>query len=689
MKNTIEKCKNLSKKGLKVFVDFCKSNVLFLFFVLSNVLNSTLLRYLTVKNYMEYRAVIADLATVIVVGALAFFLKPKRRFAYFMTWSIIFTAACVINCLYYTNYVSFASFSMLATSLQVVDVADAVVENVLEYKDLTYLWQPIALIILHVNLKRRKKDDQLSEYDRGHLSALTLLVVGIIMFGFFFSSLTSVDFSRLGKQWNREYIVMRFGIYVYQFNDALTSIKPKISPLFGYDNAAKEFREYYEQHTNKQISNQYTDIFKGKNMIVIHAESIQNFLINAKIEDREILPNLSRLANEGLYFSNYYPQDGVGTSSDTEFTFNTSLLPSSSGAVFISYWDREYQSIPKLLSEKGYYTFSMHANKASFWNRNVMHEKLGYKKFYAYDEAFELDEMIGLGLSDKSFFRQAVPIIKENMDNNQNFMATLIMLSNHTPFTTTDPETKQTVDVSDFDVTLKYKKVDEETGEETEEIAPYLEGTKMGSYIKSAHYADEALGQFMEDLDKAGILENTVIVIYGDHDAKLKKSEFNRYYNYIPETQTLKDETYEDYVKVDFYQYELNRKVPFIIWSKNNKLHTKVDTVMGMYDAAPTLGNMFGFYNQYALGKDIFSVEENCVVFNDGNWVTDKMYYNSQKGEGYLIDPNSPVSIEYINKYNEYAEKLNLISNNIITYDLIRKTKEQTDVVENYNEDKQ
>lgn len=689
MKDTLNKIKKIIVKSKDVFIDFCKNNILFIFYVLSNVFNSTLLRFLTVKNYTEYRSILADFAIVLVVGALAYFLKPKRRFAYWMTWSIIFTADCLINCLYYTNYVSFASFSMLATSLQVVDVADAVVQNVLEYKDLTYLWQPIAFIILYVNLKRRKYFEKSNDYDRGYLTALTILIVGAITFGFFFSSLNSVDYSRLGKQWNREYIVMRFGIYVYQFNDAFTSIKPKISPLFGYDNAAKEFREYYEENTNPQTKNQYTDIFKGKNIIVIHAESIQNFLINTKIDDREILPNLNKLANEGLYFSNFYPQDGVGTSSDSEFTFNTSLLPSSSGAVFISYWDREYVSTPKLLSEKGYYTFSMHANKASFWNRNIVHEKLGWKKFYAYSDAFELDEIIGFGLSDKSFFRQAIPIIKENKENNQNFMATLIMLSNHTPFTTVDQETGEIVDVSDFDVTLKYQKVNEETGEVTEEIAPYLEGTKMGSYIRSAHYADEALGQFINDLDAEGILEDTVLVIYGDHDAKLKKSEFNRYYNYIPETGELKDETYEDYVKVDFYQYELNRKVPFIIWSKNNKLATEVKTVAGMYDAAPTLGNMFGFYNPYALGKDLFSVEENCVVFNDGNWVTDKMYYNSQKGEGYLIDPNSPVSIEYINKYNEYAEKLNLISNNIITYDLIKKTQEQDKVIEEFSEDKQ
>lgn len=681
MENFKERTKNLLIKGKNNFIIFCKNNALFLFFVLSSVINSTMLRFLTVKNYGEYRAVLADIATVLIIGALSFLLKPKHRFGYYFTWSVIFTLTCIINCLYYTNYISFASFSMLATSLQVVDVADAVVENVMEMKDFAYLWQPIALVFIYVNLKKKKYFEKSANYDRGYLSALNILIIGVLIFGFFLSSLTSTDFSRLGKQWNREYVVMRFGIYVYQINDAVASIKPKISPLFGYDNAAKEFREYYEENSNEQTKNKYTDMFKGKNVIVIHAESIQNFLLNTKINGEEVTPNLNKLSKEGLYFSNFYSQDGVGTSSDSEFTFNTGLLPSSSGAVFVSYWDKKYIATPQLLSDMGYYTFSMHANNASFWNRNVMHPKLGYQKFYAYNEAYELDEMVGLGLSDKSFFRQAVPIIKENATNNKNFYATLIMLSNHTPFTKKD-ENGDAVPLSDFDVTMHYTTTDSTTGQQVEAVAPYLEGTKMGLYIQSVHYADEAIGQFINDLDKEGLLDNTVLVIYGDHDAKLKKSEFNRYYNYDPVTDSIKEETAEDYKTVDFYSYELNREVPFIIWSKTKKLATEVTEVMGMYDATPTLGNMLGFHNEYSIGHDIFSIDENIVVFPDGNWLTNKMYYNNQKGEGYLIDPNSPVSIEYIDKYNKYAEKANLISNNIITYDLIKKTEEQEEVVE-------
>ncbi len=101
----------------------------------------------------------------------------------------------------------------------------------------------------------------------------------------------------------------------------------------------------------------------------IHAESIQNFLIDLKINDQEITPALNRLSKEGMYFSKFYPQISVGTSSDTEFTLLTGLMPSSSGTVFVSYFDRTYEGMPKFFNELGYYTFSMHANEADYWNR--------------------------------------------------------------------------------------------------------------------------------------------------------------------------------------------------------------------------------------------------------------------------------------------------------------------------------
>lgn len=670
-KLNIIKNKTIKKiKGIKsVSKRYIKTNILFTTFLLSSVINGCLLRFLTVKNYFDIRPIIADAAVVLIIGAFGYFIKPKHQFKYFFTWGIIFTVLCVINSMYYTNYLSFASFSLLETSLQVVDVGDAVVENVMELKDFSYIWQIFALIFVNRVLKKRKYYDRVSKIEIGKVRAFNTIVAGAILLGVFISTLTSVDISRLSKQWNREYIVMKFGAYTYQLNDLFATTKSQLNPLFGYDENAKMFREYYDSKDKTETTNKYTNIFKGKNVLVIHAESIQQFTLDASFNGDPVAPNLKKMASEGLYFSNFYSQESVGTSSDSEFTFNTSLMPASSGTVFVSYWDREYISIPKLLKEDGYYTFSMHANNGTFWNRTNAHKSLGYDDFYYYTKDFKIDETIGLGLSDKSFFRQAVPIISSIKDANERFYGVLIMLTNHTPFSDIEEH-------SDYEVTYKYTRINEETGEEETVIAPYLEGTKLGNYFKSVHYADEALGQFINDLDKEGLLDNTVIIIYGDHDAKLKKSEFVRYYNYVPETDSILDEDDPNYQKVDYFSYEINRKVPFIIWTKDGKYQEEITEVMGMYDVLPTLGNMFGFNSPYALGHDIFSVDENVVIFPDGNWLTNKMYYSQSKEEGKLLDPNETVSVDYINHYNALADEAISISDSIIVYDLIRKTNE-------------
>lgn len=161
---------------------------------------------------------------------------------------------------------------------------------------------------------------------------------------------------------------MNHGIYVYQLDDFIQSLTPKITSVLGHDKALKKVTDYYKENKYTPSNNEYTNIFKGKNIIVIHAESMQKFAMDLTFNNKEVTPNLNKLANEGIFFSNFYSQVGVGTSSDAEFTFNTSLMPSTKGTVFVNYFDRDYISIPKLLKEQGYYTYSMHANTGEFWN---------------------------------------------------------------------------------------------------------------------------------------------------------------------------------------------------------------------------------------------------------------------------------------------------------------------------------
>ena len=656
---------------------FFKNNILFALFIIAMLINSSLLRFLTVKNFTAISPVLADLAFVLFIGSFAYFFKPKNRFKYYFTWSIILTLVCFINSIYYTNYVSFTSFSLLATSLQLAGVSDAL-GTIMEIKDFVYWWAPLMLIFAHRKLLKSGYYSKVKTAEKVRISVLKCLVAAAIVAGAFISTLTGTDLSRLYKQWNREYVVMKFGIYVYQSNDLIASLKPQISPLFGYDTAAKEFREYYEEYPQDSEDNEYTDILKGKNIIVIHAESFQNFVMDTEINGVELAPNMKKLASEGMYFSNFYSQESVGTSSDSEFTYSTSLLPASSGTVFVSYWDRYYPSIQKYLSNDGYYVFSMHANKGNMWNREVMHKQLGYDRFYNYTKDYDIDETIGLGLSDKSFFRQSVQKIKKINKKYDKYYGLLIMLTNHTPFEGLE-------DTTDLDLTYTYKTTDPETGEETEVVNNYLKDTTLGKYFTTVHYADQAIGELVDNLDKEGLLDDTVLVIYGDHDAKIKRSEYDYYYNYNPEIDSKyssDDPRYDEFTK---YEYELNRKVPFIIWTKDKdlqkKINKKVTTVTGMYDVLPTLGNMLGIDTPYALGHDVFSTDDHFVVFPNGNWITDKMYYDSQNDEAIMLDEDAVIGKDYIEKYSQRAEKEISVSNDIIVHDLIKKTTESDEVI--------
>ncbi|MDD6224227.1 MAG: LTA synthase family protein [bacterium] len=667
-------------------IETIKNNVLFFVYVLVSLFCATIVRYITInttENILNIKPIIADLAVILGLGGFSFFLKEKNRFAYLLTINIILTLLCIINSLYYTFYTSYVSVSLIGTLEYLFQVSDAVTKNVVKAQDFVYLLAPICLIITQIRLKKSKKYiSKNKQKNDPHKAFICLGTTGILIFCFI-SMLTSLEIGRFSKQWNREYIVMKFGIYTYQLNDIVKSIEPKITSLFGYDNALKNFNEYFQDRPNKQtIVNEYTGIFEGKNIIAIHAESMQSVAIGLTFNGQEVTPTLNRLAKESLNFTNFYTQVSVGTSSDSEFTLNTSLMPTNNGTAFVSYFNREYVSIPKLLKEKGYYSFSMHANNGSYWNRDVMHQSLGYNHFYSKKE-YEIDEWIGLGLSDKSFFKQSIEKIKEINKKGQPYYGTVIMLTNHTPFADVDK-------YGEFDVDLKEEVYNEETTE-TEMISyPYMEGTKLGNYFKSLHYADEALGEFITSLEEEGLLENTVIVIYGDHDARLPKADFARLFNYDKENDTTLPSDSENYHKVDYYQYELLRKVPFMIYSKETKetLHRDVTNVMGMYDVMPTLGNMFGFYNKYQLGKDIFNTtDDNIVVFPNGNWLTNKVYYNTQKGE-YLTLKDTIITEEYIEQCSTYAEKLLNVSNSLIVYDLIKKERETIESDTDYIEEK-
>ena len=655
------------KKIIRNIKKYASTNILFLSYVIISLIISFAMRLATVTTPIYFKSFLGDLMIVLIIGSFGYFLKPKSQFKYFFSCLIFFTILTIGNTIYYRFYQSFLSVNLIATASMVSQVDDAVFEKINIYQFL-YIIGDIIFILIHRKLSKTKYYFDVEKTENGRKMFVSLVIVAFGIFVLLASTITGTDTSRLQKQWNREYIVQKYGLYMYHVNDLIQSIQPHINTLFGYDESAMKFRNYYAcKWENESKSNKYTNYFKGKNVIFIHAESMQNFLINLKINGQYVTPNLNKLASTGIYFDRFYPQISIGTSSDSEFTLNTGLMPSSSGTVFVNYYNRKYYALPQYFNNLGYYTFSAHANNADYWNRKTMYGTLGYQDFYAKDTYIvptNTDDMdwVGLGLSDKSFFKQLTEKLKDIKANKSPFYGTVITLSNHSPFN----DLKK---YDEFDVTMSYTYIDE-NGVKQSGVAPYLENTAMGNYIRSAHYADAALGEFIEELKENGILENAIILLYGDHEARLAKREFIRLYNYDPLEQAIKDEDDPTYVSMDNYNYDLLKNTPFIIWSDEEKFNKKISSTFGMYDVLPTVANMFGFKEKYALGHDIFSKNEKIVVFPNGNVLTDKVYY-SNLNDDYVTLSNTPIDSDYIERIKEYANEILEVSNGIVVHDLI------------------
>ena len=660
-----KKAKRYLKKTRQTINKYVLTNRLFMTYFLFSLIGCIILRDVTIDKSFNTVSFATELGMILLVGAFGYFINPKNQYKYFQTWLIIFTIMQIANSVYYTFYASFASLGELATLKQAETVTDSIF-NELRLLDFIYIVFPVLFYYIHKGFRKTSYYNYMSKIENGKRMFIGTLIASIILVAYSFINATGTDYSRLSKQWNRVYIVERFGIVLYQANDIVQTIKPKISSLFGYEEAKKIYDDYFANEENLKYNNdnKYTGILEGYNVVYVHMESVQNFLMNQKFNGEEVTPNLNKLAKEGMFFSNFYPQISTGTSSDAEYIMLTGLLPSSSGTVFVSYPDNKFVSIATLLKEKNYHTFSMHGNYASMWNRSKVHPNLGYEEMIFRDQ-FEYDELtqtVGLGINDKDFFAQGLEKLV-NMENTyDNYFGTIITLSNHSPFKHNE--------IFDYDLSVTY--TDEETKEE--KTTCYLCEENIGDYLVSSHYSDEALGEFINYIKESESFNNTLFVFYGDHDAKFSQKDINYLYNYDFKTGKLKDSTDPTYVEYDNVAHNLNKKTPLIFWTKNNKLKYKlrgeIKNVMGMYDTMPTLLNMLNIDYDLTLGHDIFNIkEDNYVVFPNGNYLTNKIYYNNSTGVETKVS-DKDVDEEYITKYKEQAELELSVSNAIIMYDL-------------------
>ena len=658
------------KNVKKNVVEYVLTNRLFISYCILALIATICIRKFTINSVFRIKPLITDLGLILLIGSFGYFVKPKNQFKYYFTWLIIINLACLISSIYYRFFTSFASIGELATVGQTETVKGSIFDRLKIY-DFIYIIIPFIFYLIHKKLLSSVYYSFIDKIEKSKKMFITTFCVGIVFVGYSLGVAKNSDYSRLAKQWNRLYIVERFGIIMYQVNDFVQYLTPQISSLFGQEKATELFNDYFNTK-EKTKENKYTGVLTGKNIVFVHMESMQSFLMNLSFNGKDVTPNLKRLAKEGMHFTNFYPQVSTGTSSDTEFTLLTGLMPASSGTVFVSYYDRNYFTIPKYLASRGYETFSMHGNLSSMWNRNKAHPSLGYNSMY-FGDVFDYTDkdVINLGINDSLFFKEAIPMLENIEKNNTNYMGTVITLSNHSPFKLASMH-------SNLDLTSHYEVTNDSGITQTLE-KDYLSSTSVGEYIKSANYADNALGDFISYIKNSNYFNNTVFVFYGDHDAKLSRNEINYLYNLNPETGGVYKKGDKNYVLYDYYEHELNKKTPLIIWSKNKELQSifkgEVTYTMGMYNVAATILNMYGIYNKYNVGEDIFTVKDNnLVTYPNGNILTNKVYYNNSTNE-YKELTDEKIDKEYLDNIKSIAEKRLDVSNAIIVYNLLENKK--------------
>lgn len=658
------------KNVKKNVVEYVLTNRLFISYCILALIATICIRKFTINSVFRIKPLITDLGLILLIGSFGYFVKPKNQFKYYFTCLIIINLTCLISSIYYRFFTSFASIGELATVGQTETVKGSIFDRLKIY-DFIYIIIPFIFYLIHKKLLSSVYYSFIDKIEKSKKMFITTFCVGIVFVGYSLGVAKNSDYSRLAKQWNRLYIVERFGIIMYQVNDFVQYLTPQLSSLFGQEKATELFNDYFNTK-EKTKENKYTGVLTGKNIVFVHMESMQSFLMNLSFNGKDVTPNLKKLAKEGMHFTNFYPQVSTGTSSDTEFTLLTGLMPASSGTVFVSYYDRNYFTIPKYLASRGYETFSMHGNLSSMWNRNKAHPSLGYNSMY-FGDVFDYTDkdVINLGINDSLFFKEAIPMLENIEKNNTNYMGTVITLSNHSPF-------KFASTHSNLDLTSHYEVTNDSGITQTLE-KDYLSSTSVGEYIKSANYADNALGDFISYIKNSNYFNNTVFVFYGDHDAKLSRNEINYLYNLNPETGGVYKKGDDNYFEYDYYEHELNKKTPLIIWSKNKELQSifkgEVTYTMGMYNVAATILNMYGIYNKYNVGEDIFTVKDNnLVTYPNGNILTNKVYYNNSTNE-YKELTDEKVDKEYLDNIKSMAEKRLDVSNAIIVYNLLENKK--------------
>ena len=595
--------------------------------------------HLRLENINEYFILLINpIATTVFLLAIALYVRRKK--ASYITMMIIYFLMSLLlfsNVVYYREFTDFITVN---TMLGAGKVASGLGESALRLfrpYDVIYF---LDFIIIGVLLLTKKiKTDARPVRARVAVS-VTLLSVVFFLFNLFMAETERPQL--LGRQFSRDYIVKFLGLNAFTVYDGITTYQTNQVRAEASANDMKQVEDYVKQQYAAPDDSKF-GIAKGKNVIYIHLESFQQFLVNYKLKDEngvehEVTPFINSLYNSKSTFSfdNFFHQVGQGKTSDAETLLENSLFGLDQGSLFTQVGGKNtFEAAPDILKQtQGYTSAAFHGNAGNFWNRNETYKRLGYDYFFdaSYYDTSSSEDMAEYGLLDKPFFEQSESLLSSLP---QPFYTKFITVGNHYPY-------KMNQDLVTIDKA--------ETGD-----------ASVDNYFQTARYADEAIEQFFNQLKELGLYDNTMIVLYGDHYG------ISDNHNKAMEQVIGKDITPYDSTNL--------QRVPLLIHVPGMQGETN-HTYGGQIDLLPTVLHLLGIDTQNFIqsGSDLLSEEHNEIVpFRNGDFVSPTIYSINEK----LYDnktglPLDDSQLELANAIkNEVEHKLGF-SDKVVNGDLLR-----------------
>ncbi len=563
------------------------------------------------------------------------FFKGRKSYWIMIAIDFVHSLWLFANILYYREFSNFLSLSIIKTSGSTADNLGKSIVGITRVTDFLAFIDIVLVILLMVA--------KVVKYDLRPLKLrfnLLLEGIAVLLIGVNLLMAQKDRSGLLTRTFDNSYIVKYLGMNEYAVYDAFKTAQTSEQMAKANVSDLQSVKKYLKVNYVKPNST-YTGVAKGKNVLVIHLESFQQFLIGYKWQGKEVTPSLNKLyhSKNTLSFANFYNQVGQGKTSDAEMMLENSLFGLQSGSAMSSYGtSNTFESAPAILKQQGGYTTAvMHGGAGSFWNRNNAYKQFGYEYFMPLSYYQNKPKYyIGYGLKDKIFFSQSIKYIERLR---QPFYLKLITVTNHYP----------------YDLDKKNQSIDKtDTGDET-----------VDGYVQTAHYLDQAVGQLMRWMKKTGLDKNTLLVFYGDHYGISGN-------HHKASAELLNQDEFTNFDNLKF------QRVPLMFHMKGLKGGIK-KTYGGEIDVLPTLLNLLGIRNKGTIqfGHDLLSKKAPQIVAQrNGDFITPlyakvgSTYYDTKTGEE-IIQPDKKLKTELVAISNKVTTQLSL-SDRVIAGNLLR-----------------